>query len=264
MTTDVFMFLDDFDMLACRVYELDPVVDRFIAIEGDFTFSGTPKPYHLSEAVERGELRIPKLEVVRAELGDISMIRAQHMEWVTPETEDNWKREEKQREAALVTLAALPRDEIVLYGDLDEIPRREVVAGFAGPPSALWMYYLVYSVQHRHPNPWCGTVIGRRSDMGSSPITMRLMRGMLPAIPDAGWHLGWFGDPETRMRKLHAHSHQELAAETGDGLAEDYPSQLLHVNNGVRLIDHDPSHGLPRWVGEGRGPAIWYRNWGQA
>ena len=131
MTTDVVMFLDDFDMLDCRIYELEGVVDRFIVIEGDHTFSGIPKPYHLPES------GYPGITVVRVELGDVSMIRHQEMGWVTPSTEDNWKREEKQREAARSILASLPPDEVVIYGDLDEIPRREVIKAFDGAPASL-------------------------------------------------------------------------------------------------------------------------------
>ena len=264
MTTDVVMFLDDFDMLDCRLHELLMVVDRFIVIEGDHTFSGIPKPYHLTEAIAAGRYADYPITVVRAELSDVSMIRHQQMDWVTPETEDNWKREAKQREAARDLLAALPPDEIVLYGDLDEIPRAETVRTFSGPVSSLWMYYLVYSLRYRHPQPWCGTVIGCHADMGSSPLTQRGMRGAFPRIPNAGWHLGWFGDPETRMRKLAAHSHQELAAETGQKLAVDYPTKMLHVNNGVKLMDYDSTLGLPRWTEEGYAPEVWYKKWDPA
>jgi hypothetical protein len=66
------------------------------------------------------------------------------------------------------------------------------------------------------------------------------------------------------MRKLGAHSHQELAAETKDKLAVDYPTKMLHVNNGVKLLDYDFSLGLPKWVADGYAPEIWNKKWDPA
>jgi len=268
MTTDVVMFLDDFDMLDCRLFELGPVVDRFIIIEGDHTFSGIPKPYLLTEAIATGWYADYPITVVRAELGDTSMIPFRSKEWMTSEGEPNWRREEKQREAAGEILADLPGDELVIYGDMDEIPRREVVDGFKGQPwqpMCLWMYYLVYSLHYRHPTAWAGSVIGQRRHIGSSPLAVRDGRQKTyPRIPDSGWHLGWFGSPEDRMAKLAAHSHQELATETKGRLAVDYPTKMLHVNGGIHLVNYDFSQGLPRWVVDGYAPEIWSKKWDPA
>lgn len=262
MIVDVSMFLDDFDMLDCRLYELDGVVDRFVIIEADMTFSGIPKPYLLTEAMAAGRYATEPITIVRAELGDTSMIPFQAKEWMTPAGEPNWRREEKQRDAANSLLADLADDDLVIYGDMDEIPRREIVAGFDGSPMCLWMYYLVYSLRYRHPVAWAGPVIGRRRDLGSSPLFVRDDRQQrYPRIPDAGWHLGWFGEPEERMRKLAAHSHQELVAETKGRLALDYPVQMIHVNSGTQLLDYDFEMGLPRWVADGHAPEVWSKKW---
>jgi beta-1,4-mannosyl-glycoprotein beta-1,4-N-acetylglucosaminyltransferase len=262
VTVDVFMFLDDFDMLDCRLYELDGIVDRFIVIEGDMTFSGIPKPYLLTEAMAAGRYSAYPITVVRAELGDTSMIPFQVRGWMTPESEPNWRREGKQRDAANHLLADLSGDDLVIYGDMDEIPRREIVAGFDGGPMCLWMYYLVYSLRYRHPIAWAGSVIGKRGSIGSSPKSVRHDRQWeYQRIPDAGWHLGWFGEPEDRMQKLAAHTHQELAEETKGGLAVDYPAQMIHVNSGVKLLDYDYDWGLPRWVSDGYAPEIWNKKW---
>jgi hypothetical protein len=39
---------------------------------------------------------------------------------------------------------------------------------------------------------------------------------------------------------------------------------MLHVNNGVKLMDYDSELGLPRWTEEGWAPEVWYKKWDPA
>ncbi len=261
MIVDVFMFNDEFDMLDCRLYELAGVVDRFIAIEADHTFSGLEKPYHLTERA--ADYADRPLEIVRARTGDVSRQRIPITKYVTARTVDAWKRETKQRDAAQPLLADLPKDAVIIYGDLDEIPRSDVVANIDGRPEALWMYLLMYSVKYRHPFPWCGGVIGQRMHVGTLADVPRYSRGQITTHPDAGWHLSWFGTPEARVKKLHDFAHIELVPIVGDKIGFEYPSRRQHVEGKATLIDMDPALGLPRWVEEGLAPAVWYEDWAE-
>lgn len=249
MIVDVFMFNQEFDMLDCRLYELEGVVDRFIAIEADHTFTGEPKPYYLSERSHD----YPQVEVVRAQTSDIEGIPSPNFAWVAKGSVDHWRREAKQRESAEHLLTALPDDAVILMGDLDEIPMRDVVASWDGKPSVLVMYMAVYSLRLKFPGAWAGTVVGRRRDLHSF-VAMRNTRWQQEPLTRTGWHLTWFGKPEDRLRKMSGSAHQEMS-EHAHELAYVYPEEKLHVDGKTELVPWDAP--LPRWVEAGLAPSHW-------
>lgn len=237
MIVDVVLFDDEFDVLDCRLNELRGVVDRFILCEANAAFSGVPKPYHLTAADDR----YPDVTIVRADTLDATGHRTRSMPWIRDDTTEFWWREDAQRNAARSLVAALPGDTIVMYGDLDEIPRRSVVERFRGDPRLLMMTHLVYSTRQYKTDPWPGTVIGRRTDLGDDVLRVRDHRLSYAKIHDAGWHLSWFGGEERWNRKLAHTAHQELAG-------ADLAATMIHVD-GVTALE--PYTGdLPSWVAE--------------
>ncbi len=251
MIIDTFMVHDELDMVECHLRELAGVVDRFIAVEASHTFSGRRKPYFLSENAER--FRDFPLEIVRDEQKDPSRP-------ATASNRDAWLREAHQRNAVAPLLKDVPGDTLLLYGDVDEIPNRETVLGFSGRPRTCLMNWLEYSTKLVVPKPWWGTVIGYRRDMGSMPEPVRRSRFDIIPTPNAGWHLSWFGEPDDRLRKLASFSHLELIDRIGTGIGTDYPSQRLHVEHGIHLLDAD-GMAMPAWIAEGKAPASWYRDY---
>lgn len=248
MIVDVFPFNEEFDHLKCRMYELDGLADRHIAIEADQTFTGKPKPYRLS----RQAWRYPKLEVVRVHIGDDHPTETWHKPWMTPETARFWWKERIQRGGASWLLSALPDDTVFLFGDVDEIPRRSTIESFDGAASVLVMAHLVYSVRNRL-DPWAGTVIGRKSDIGSDFHSIRENRWHYRSVGEAGWHLSWFGGPEKRERKFSNSCHQELGV--AGRLTEELPAKGLHVDGQTPLQPYEGD--LPRWVVDGHAPSTW-------
>lgn len=254
MIIDVFMFNDDFDMLDCRLYQLDGIVDRFVVIEGNMSFSGIPKPYLLSEAVDRYALT--PMDIVTMDLSDAPVL-GQYGGWVIPGTERAWDREGYQRNGAAEVLNQYPMDAVVIFGDIDEIPRPEVIREFDRAPSVMLMFHLVYSTQNMYPAPWFGPTIGIRKDM-STALGMRDTRFQRPPIRNAGWHLSWFGKNEDRVRKMHQHTHMELVGNIGDAIGEGLPSAHKHMD-GTSLV---PYRGdLPRWITDGHAPESWTQDW---
>jgi beta-1,4-mannosyl-glycoprotein beta-1,4-N-acetylglucosaminyltransferase len=255
LIVDCFLFDDEFDILDCRLYQLRGIVDLFVAIEGDLTHMGEPKPYRLTENLSRYP-DVP-MEVIRAELGDIATTRIFQSGWLRPDTIDAWKRDAKQRDYANELLFDLPKDAVVIYGDVDEIPRREVVTSFDNHPMAIGAEHLIYATTLYHPDPWYGSVIGKRSHLGG-PASARLRRTTLPRIEHAGWHLSWFGTPEDRIRKLYHFSHHELVETVGDKVGSEYPAAHRHVDGS----DLYPWTGdVPQWVADGFAPLHWTQTW---
>lgn len=246
------MFDNEFDMLDCRLHELSGLVDLFIVCEADHSFTGIPKAYHLTEALQQGRYADAPIEVMRARTGDTG--NKAMREWITPETRPFWWREMTQRRAANERLKDLPEDTIVMYGDLDEIPSRASLQAWDGIPRVMVMRLLIYSLKSILPSPWAGTVIGTIDRLGPDPHTIRETRWSFPIMDDAGWHLSWFGGPERRELKYTHQAHQELFA--SGKLMHDYPSKMIHVDGQSLLFGYDGPR--PKWAEEGYAPSYWW------
>jgi hypothetical protein len=246
---DVFLFNDEFDILECRLRQLDDVVDRFIVIEGNKTLAGDPKPFRLFEKRPDSS----KVEIIGAKLDDLGDVPPQQQAWVAKGYEDYWKRDWKQRNAAKHITDALPDDAVVMYGDVDEIPRSEPVRDFDGPKSRLMMRTLIYSTKWwSGHDDWTGTIIGRKREMDSFPLAHR-SRNHNPMIPDAGWHMTWFGGEEAVVDKVQMFAHGELAEDI-DEVRRKYRERIRPGIN-AKLVPYDGD--LPAWVEEGHAPDSW-------
>lgn len=256
MIVDVFPINDELDMLECRMYELKGLVDLFIAVEANATFTGIPKPYHVSDNISRYDgypLEVVQCDYATAKGGST---------WAgaSPETRANWYRDGQQRDAAMDLLNDLPEDALMIYGDLDEIPRRGVLEQATGDPAMLVMDMLIYSCKWAFPGPWGGSVIGLRKALPRPSVT-RNNRGAWNQIWSSGWHLSWFGKAADRERKLRDFSHQEMVPQVSKTIGAELPKRRLHVDGKTRLVPWEGD--LPAWIGDGLAPDEWYSDFGE-
>ena len=249
---DTCMVNDELDMVECRLTELENIPNLVhVFVEADVDHQDHPKPYHLTENLDRFEQWKDRLVVVRA----TGLPTA-------AENPDAWSREHGQREWVGVGLRTLDvqDDDVILHGDLDEIPR-EVVARNVRPRGFVAFEMRCYSmaVDWMHPDPWPGTVAALARNIATFS-GMRDARNKAPRLPDAGWHLGWLGGPEAQLRKLNSFCHPEIAARTLDGIERNHwLEQGWHVD-GKKLVPVDVDSSWPRWVAEARCPDSWFRS----
>ncbi len=257
MIFDTFMVggADELDVLECRLYELEDVAGVVhVAVEADVDHQGHPKPFALSESLDRFAQWKERLVVVRASgLPTVA------------EDSGAWAREHSQREWCAQGLvdAGCENDDVVLHGDLDEIPKAVVARNVAprqGALVALAMRGHFFAVDWVYPHPWMGTVAARAADVRSFAV-LRDTRNTAPALPDAGWHLSWMGGAQANRRKLGSFCHPEVEAQIGDGLSggrNAFLEQGIHVDGSV-MAPVDVDETWPRYVREGRCPKSWFR-----
>ena len=136
---DVFPFFNELELLELRLKILYPYVDKFNIIECAQTFSGKSKPLYFTENQNRFEEWSDKLNVYivndpllsRKDLktrlldeespnDDIWILRQLNSSRLT-EGAFHWKQEFYQKECARRTISDLDDQDIIFYGDLDEI-----------------------------------------------------------------------------------------------------------------------------------------------
>ena len=280
---DTFMVNDEFDLLECRLATMSPAVDYFVAVEADVDHQNHPKPYRLSENLDRFAPWKDKLIVVKATNLP-----------TTPHEDDPWAREWAQRDWTWVGLAEIPDlsdDAIILHGDVDEIcdplyvrnvrPRFKEFVQFE-------QRLHCFAIDWLHPDFWGGTVavtlatvkaLGERQYVGDEmyhPGPWQLVRNQrnglqhrnfdylgtgwrTSVLPASGWHFSWLGGKEAAERKLGSFCHPEVADRIKAGLGSDlFLVEGWHVD-GRRMMPVDVDDSYPQWIVDGNAPSEWYR-----
>jgi len=209
---DCFPLFNEIDLLELRLNELWDVVDVFVIVEARTTFTGNSKPMCLTDHAERLAKYMHKIRYVVVE--DF------------PEGMSNWGKEEYQRNALKTELSDLMPDDILIFSDLDEIPRAQIVQSIAEQGiqprevyclSLDWYsFYLNVKISEKWERQ--GPRLIRAGDLSELYALRRVMaptsgwgRDMLRQIksskqmghwvkrilvPNAGWHFTWMGGTE--------------------------------------------------------------------
>ena len=207
MIIDTTLFNNEFDMLDIRLALTESWVDHWIICEGNRTMSGQPKPYHLSENIDRYAKYRDRMTVLRLDIP----------EWWT-----NWDIENGQRAHIRVGYDRLAsQDDIIMHSDLDEILNPELVPDILTMleaedrpiTCALDMY--LYRFDQKLERGWKGHVVARRRHF-QDPCT--LYKGLAAGVGHAqkkktrnhcvsfprraGWHWGWMGSDDIIRTKV--------------------------------------------------------------
>jgi beta-1,4-mannosyl-glycoprotein beta-1,4-N-acetylglucosaminyltransferase len=279
LIVDTFPIHDELLMLECRLEEIGNAVDYVIAVEADVTHQDKPKPYVLSDNLDRFARWKDKLVVVQATgLPTID------------DDPDPWARELAQRGYVFDGLAQIPDladDDIILHGDVDEIPTALHARNVRPQPG--WFVSFgqrmhSFAVDWLHPDEWYGTTAARWAtvrELGDNVNAFARMRDRRnrhlwePGHPDgswafwknnpehvlhnAGWHLSWLGGQEAAFKKLRSFCHPEVADKIEEGLTADvFIREGWHVD-GRKMKPVEVDHTWPKWIVDGNAPANWYR-----
>jgi Glycosyltransferase family 17 len=267
------------DLLECRLRELDGAVDRHVIVEGTLTFQGDPKPlsFERPEMLERFEPWRNRITYVRH----------------TPTTRcpgkepgETWAREHSSRQAALEGLAAadVQPGDIILHGDVDEIPSREAIASLREhaaeiTPCKLELRFFMFAVDWEVPWRWHAPSVMRYGQLQDFTQLREAGWPAYPYVRPAGWHLTWLGGEQAARDKVHAFSHTEAIPETEAGLdaGKYYRDGIWWPGVGryheTPFIAREVDGTWPTWIAgswdagdqrpKGPAPDVWFRPRGQ-
>jgi beta-1,4-mannosyl-glycoprotein beta-1,4-N-acetylglucosaminyltransferase len=211
MIIDAFLYNGEAECLEIRLHELGGVVDKFIAMEAKQTFTGNPKE-------PMGDREGDRIR----QWGGRYIYMVDRI-YKTVDDPDPWQRETFRRNNLLFGLAIEQpaADDIILIGDVDEIPSAAAVLAAAeqartGVQVAFDQTLCTYYVNNQCVNMrWRGTQAVRYDYLKSvTPQGVRDYRNMTPYfVENGGWHFSSLvlDDPVGRMTaKIQAFSHQEV------------------------------------------------------
>ena len=234
MLIDVFPFFDEIDLLEIRLNTLDPIVDKFVISEFSTTFAGNPKDYifaknaHLFSKFEKKILYFPQ----------------EQSKVLSPFENDDFQKNSIKK---LLLDVSEPND-LILFGDVDEIPSPESLLAELDIPDHVLMKHFAQQVSYGYLNlinyknslesvigeypgiwnhQWLGTILTKRAtveDFSLSQLRLKNHISQSQRIGNGGWHFsycGGFNSPALdRLRyKLVNNAHQEFNSnEVFDGI----------------------------------------------
>lgn len=245
MVYDLFPFFNEIDICLMRLNVLDKYVDKFIIEESTMTFSGEEKELCFEKNKELFKKFLPKIEYVVVD--------------DTPKVAKTHERDYFQKNHLVEGLKKVgaTEDDVIIFGDLDEIPNPAVLERIIKEFDKTKVYHLaqrnfyaflnmeeksgkLLSITGEFPEiaqedrKWLGTKITSMINIPEEGI-VRLRDLVKPEDPrsvrvsDGGWHFGYMGghnakNPVDRIgTKVKAAAHQEyndreILAETMDRL----------------------------------------------
>ena len=146
MIYDCFIFNNEVEMLELRLNVLGEVVDKFIIIEGDTTFSGVSKESVYLQNKDRFSQWEDKID---------------HHFITVPNLARSWDREIYSRNYPL-TLPGFKDEDIIITSDVDEIPNPEAIASVSewindDEHFTFQMNFYMYYLNNLFTTNWFGT-----------------------------------------------------------------------------------------------------------
>jgi len=210
---DAFIFYNEINMLTYRLNVLNDVVDLFVIVEANQTFTGKPKPLFFKENAHLFEKFADKIvhHVVDLPFANPN-----------PEMKEQWENEWHQRNSIQDVLArlTLQSNDIICISDVDEIIDPTLLAEIRKGHLVIDDTYSLnqptyyYNLNTRHTIDFFSALITSLDafykNRGIHKVTVSGLRSIRHrTIWNAGWHLSFFGDASFIRNKLQTYAHLE-------------------------------------------------------
>lgn len=254
MIYDCFSFAGEYDMLEIRLNILSKYVDKFIIVEGTETFSGKPKPLYFINSAERFKQWDEKIiySTIPYNENFLNDDIAQQINERNYIDAPAFKRAFYQKEMLRKVLEDLnlSDEDIIFYGDVDEIWNPLIIEKMDGGTHKLRQLAYSYYLNNRSPEDWRGTIITRWKNLKNSCLND--MRANPTSIwEDGGWHFTNLGGIYAIKNKIISYDHQEVNIPLViDGIEERFNNNEDFLGRGFRFWVEDKD--LPSYILENK------------
>jgi beta-1,4-mannosyl-glycoprotein beta-1,4-N-acetylglucosaminyltransferase len=248
------LFNGESDLLFVMLQELGNIVDGFIIVEAEITFTGAPKELQYPKIQHRFRKWEHLMHVVYLNAGDFNNINS-----AAEYQAQAWQREKITRDAIIPTALSLSMDpsrDIIIFGDADELVRKSIIFRVRdcdqSLPIKLRMREYEFSLRwlkEESNNKVVAATVEQVSARGAWEF--RQDWGM-KSLLNTGWNCGYCMPVEYTIGKLQAFSHTEFGIPpftTVEYLLRCINDGTQVFNNRSRLTYiNDSNLDMPTWV----------------
>ena len=200
---DCFLFFNELGLLEIRLNVLFGVVDKFVLVEADRTFTNKSKLLYFDENKDRYKCFLDK--IVHVKISEY------------PSIGDAWDMENFQRNQIEHGITQCFFDDIILISDLDEIPNPKIIMDYKKNGNGICrlrqMHFAYFLNYQRCDKYWYPAKIARYKNITLNNYTPQNIRSRSlktkRTIKNAGWHFSFLGGMENIKYKIQSFSHQE-------------------------------------------------------
>lgn len=239
---DCFTFYHELDLLELRLTELYDVVDHFVLVEANTTYTSRPKPFYYEDNKSRYSKWADK--IIHVKVTDM------------PNHADAWVNDRFQRDQIYRGIVDTDDNDLIIVSDLDEIPRPAAVEHMRNSDQTLFAMRMSlhnFKLNYMRVSPNCYDIWGMagrrhlfedlkpdafrqlRFDFMSAPY--QFTNNGCEVVEHAGWHFGYMGDKNWLLDKAQSFAHTEV--NTPEFLAQIDPDVSIAKRTSWALNSQD-------------------------
>lgn len=257
---NIFTFFDEIEMLKFRIEYLKDVVDYFVIVEADQTFSGLPKKQNFSFDYFSPEIA-KKIRYYYISYPDTFNFPVRITDHQNPENEKAWSREWYSRSKLSDGLFDAGPEDFILLSDVDEITYAEVLHKENIPFFSeqlekhtvidLTQYVFHYNLNGFLVNPDDTVHICNATKLVKFKdfTTAYQIRGVSNfQIGPCGCHFSYFGGAQKVKNKIKSFSHTELASEHILSKIDDCIKENKQFYHNLKMTNQYPKSIIPKLI----------------
>ncbi len=241
---DCFLFFNELELLELRLMTLCDVVDFFVLVEANKSFTDNKKEFLFEKNKSRYKKYLDKIIYIKVE--DTPIL---------DKSKDVWAIQYFQRNCITRGLSKAKDEDRIIISDVDEIPDPEIIllVKDKDEPIAFGQYLFYYYVNCFSGRSWNGSIITPFKNMPSPQTLRNLARKGINRIKYRGWHYSYMGGVDkirSKLDNLVGGSIVEDRVGTDEDIFKKINSQkgLWEENHQYRLIDIEQKNYSPKCI----------------
>jgi beta-1,4-mannosyl-glycoprotein beta-1,4-N-acetylglucosaminyltransferase len=217
MLIDAFTYFNEKELVELRLKYLDSIVDYFVVIESNITFTGKKKEWNFPDIL-KNNLKEFSHKIQYHQL-NIELDKIKNEEsWIIDNIkgDDFWRIENFQRNYIKTVCKKFSDNDILIISDLDEIPSTKKLNFILNSdfekiaPIALEQHLFHLDCNYLRLESWRGSIITTMKACNEfSPQKFRRLRNRISHFTDGGWSFSSFGGYDRVKEKIESYAHSE-------------------------------------------------------
>ena len=221
MLIDAFTYFNEKELVELRLKYLNPIVDYFVVIESNITFTGKEKKWNFPEVLKNNLKEFShKIQYHQMNVDLKKAEEEKNPNYKGGTRGRSWKVESMQRNFIKEVIKKFSQNDIIIMSDLDEIPSKDKISFVKScdfkviAPVAFEQSSFHLNCNYLEMEKWIGSVAVTKELIDKyEPQIFRDLRKRISRFTEAGWSFSSFGGVKRIREKIESFCHEEYNKE---------------------------------------------------